>query len=82
MWIITISAEVSLYLFDSTPYVAEIIAALESLADTADGIPSAGCTQLEPNTFMWEVADHLVVYERLSTVAPPRLRVLVLKPMD
>lgn len=40
--------------------------AIFSLQQTADGIPAAGVTQLEPDIYMWEIHDHHVVYRRIE----------------
>lgn len=37
-----------------------------SLQQTAEGIPEAGVTQIEPGIYMWEIHNHHVVYRRFE----------------
>jgi hypothetical protein len=55
--------------------------ALDALAETEEGIPPEGCTQIEPAIYLWEVAQHQVIYRRI-TGERPRLRILVVKPNE
>ncbi len=78
MWLIEYTKEVRNYIFDSYPYTHMVWQAIKSLCQTPSGISAQGCTQLEPNVFLWEVADHEVLYERNSD--EHKLIVFVLKP--
>lgn len=78
MWHLEYDREPSNYAIDSHPYNEAVLIALEELAQTDDGIPAEGCTEIEPGLYLWEVADHLVIYERIE--AQRRLHVLILKP--
>jgi hypothetical protein len=53
---------------------------IRSLADTDDGVPAEEATQLEPDFYLWQVAGHLVVYQR--SVDRRRLRILVIEPAE
>jgi hypothetical protein len=82
MWQLEYSREARNYAIDSHPYNEAVLIALEGLALTVEGIPAEGCTQVEPGVYLWEVADHQAVYERIlgPEGAPRLLHVLILKP--
>ena len=78
MWSIEYSREVRNYIYDSYPYTEQIWQAIKSLRQTLDGLPDNDWMQLELNTYRWEVANHLVIYQRI--VAQKKLIITVLKP--
>jgi hypothetical protein len=82
MWQLEFDREPGNYIIDSHPYNEAVLIALEDLALNAEGIPAEGCTQIEPGVYLWEVADHQVVYQRIPGPegTPHRLHVLILKP--
>jgi hypothetical protein len=79
MWELEYSREAGNYLLDSGELVYPVIEAIETLMQTADGIPHAGCTHLDFNHYLWEVAGHLVLYTRLTL--DHKLFVTVIKPL-
>jgi len=81
MWRITISEEATHYLEDNLSLIDELIQAIDALMATDDGIPPAGCTQIEPGIYWWEVARHSVIYTRILG-EKPRLRISVIKPIE
>jgi hypothetical protein len=82
MWQLEFDRKPGNYAIDSHPYNEAVLIALEDLALNAEGIHAEGCTQIEPGAYLWEVADHQVVYQRIPSPegAPHCLRVLILKP--
>ena len=72
-WVIT-------YLVALRETGADVRRAIRSLQNTTDGFPPEGITQLEQNIYLWEVAGHLVIYERQPEQS--RLRVVVVESMD
>ena len=79
MWEVEYSREAGNYLSDSGRLVYPVVEAIEALMQTRDGIPPEGCTQLDFNHYLWEVAGHLVLYTRLSL--DHKLYVTVIKPL-
>ena len=79
MWIIEYSKEVRDYIFDSYPYTAQVWQAIKSLLSTTDGLPSSDYLMIERETYLWKVADHLVIYQRSLTQR--KLIFTVLKPV-
>jgi hypothetical protein len=79
MWEVKYSKEVRNYIYDSYPYTEAVWQALKTLRHTDEGLPLAGYRQLEPNIFLWEVENHLVVYERF--VEQRQLLITILKPV-
>jgi hypothetical protein len=77
MWRIEYDKTVRNYIYDSYPYTERVWQAMKSLRTTADGLPVEGVQVLEPDVFLWEVAEHLVIYRRLTE--KQTLRFLVLK---
>jgi hypothetical protein len=65
-WEIEFSQEASNYAIDSHPYNEAVLIAIERLVLTEDGLPGEGIYQLIENWCVWEVAEHTVVYERIS----------------
>lgn len=80
MWAVEYSREVRNYIYDSYPYTDAVWQAIKSLRQTKEGIPAEGVTQLEPGVCLWEVVNHLVVYER--DVERQTLIVTVVKPVE
>ena len=64
MWEIEYSDEAKYYFIDNDPYTFDLLVKIEELRYTADGIPPAGCTMVEPGLYLWEVLNHLVYYRR------------------
>lgn len=79
MWTIKYTKEVRDYIYDSYPYTEAIWQAVKSIRQLENGVPSSDCRQLEPNVFLWEVAGHLVLYERNES--DHTLTVFVMKPI-
>lgn len=80
MWSIEYSREVRNYIYDSYPYTEAIWQAIKTLRQTKDELPAEGCRQLGLETYLWEVADHTVIYQRV--VAQRKLVITVLKPFS
>jgi len=80
MWTLGYSREVRNYIYDSYPYPAAVWQAIKSLRQTKDALPARGWRELEPDLYLWMIADHWVVYKRL--VAEQKLVVTALKPVD
>ena len=78
MWEIKYSQEVRNYIYDS--YTAMVWDVIKSLKNSSDGLPPAGAQLLEPELYLWEVANHLVIYRRLT--AERILKFIVVKPME
>lgn len=67
MWQIKYSDEAASYAIDSHPYNEDVLLAIEDLALMPTGIPKEHCELFEdPSTYLWEVADHEVIYERFT----------------
>ena len=81
MWELEYSPEANNYALDSYPYNEAVLAAIETLAQTDEGIPSVDWDEWQPDYFLWVVADHLVSYQKIAS-EPPKLRILVIKPID
>jgi len=64
-WELGFSHEASNYAIDSHPYNEKVLMAIEELAFSAEGIPDEHYTELEPNIYLWEVAEYLVLYQRI-----------------
>ena len=79
MWALSYSKEVRNYIYDSYPYTEDVWQAIKSLRQTQDGIPPTGWKKLEAELYLWLVADHWVVYQRL--IDEQKLIVTVLKPI-
>lgn len=80
MWVLEYSREANNYALDSHPYNEEVLMAIESLPDMEDGLPEDNWIEWEPENFLWEVAEHWVLYQRIWS-NPPRLLVLAIKPL-
>jgi hypothetical protein len=80
MWEIRYSQEVRNYIYDSYPFTETVWKAIKSLRNIQDGIPSTKVQQLEPELYLWEVANHLVLYRRIE--AERTLRFIIVKPLD
>jgi hypothetical protein len=78
MWEVKYTKEVRNYIYDSYPYTEAAWQAIKSLRKTKEGIPASGWNAKEPNVFLWEVADHQIIYER--NVEQRILKVFVMKP--
>jgi len=81
MWELEYSPEANNYALDSYPYNEAVLAAIETLAQTDEGIPSTDWDEWQPDYFLWVVADHLISYQKV-TGEPSKLRILVIKPID
>ncbi|MBV7328253.1 hypothetical protein KFU94_08320 [Chloroflexi bacterium TSY] len=68
MWQIEFSQEASNYAIDSHPYNEDVLIAIEKLAFTEDGFPEDGSYQTLEQWCVWEILDHVVVYERVNQV--------------
>jgi hypothetical protein len=79
MWELEFSREAGNYILDSGIYADSVLQAIETLIHTKDGIPREGCTHLDFNHYLWEVAGHLVLYTRLS--GDRKLYITVIKPI-
>jgi hypothetical protein len=78
MWAIEYSDEVKLYFIDNGDLVFALLVRIEELRYLSDAIPPEGCTQLEPNVFMWDVLHHTVVYRKSEQT----LVIAIVKPID
>jgi len=78
MWKIEYSQEVRNYIYDSYPYTEAVWKIIKSLRHTPDGQPSTHHTEIPPNTIYWEIADHIVIYERYPE--QQRIKINILKP--
>ena len=79
MWQLEYSDEAKFYFIDNDPYAFDLLVRIEELKYFADAVPPEGCAPLEDNLYLWEVAAHFVLYEKLS--AENRLIIAVVKPM-
>ncbi len=64
MWEIEFSREANNYAIDSHPYNEAVLLAIEQLAFSKDGWPSEGVYRALDNWCIWEIADHIVLYEK------------------
>lgn len=80
MWAIEYKRDVRNYIYDSYPYTETVWQAMKALCYTADGLPPDNYTPLEPEVYLWQVADHQVVYHR--DLAQHKLIFVVLKPKE
>ncbi len=80
MWAIEYSDEVKFYFIDNYPYTFDLLVRIEELKFFADAIPPEGNVQLEPNLYLWQVAEHEVIYE--TAVAEHRLIIAIVRPID
>jgi len=78
MWQIKYTKEVRNYIYDSYPYTEAVWQAVKSLWQTSEGLPLSGWKEKEPNVFLWEVADHQILYER--DMEQRSLTIFVMKP--
>ena len=81
MWKLEYNQEASNYALDSYPYNEDVLIAIESLALTEEGLPSDLWTELEPEYYLWLVAQHIVLFRRIIG-AESIIRILVIKPVD
>lgn len=81
MWALEYNQEASNYALDSYPYNEEVLMAIESLAMTTEGLPTEAYIQLEPEYYLWEIAQHTVIFRRIMDETL-RLRILVIKPSN
>ncbi len=79
MWQLEYSDEAKFYFIDNDPYSFDLLIRIEELKYFADAVPPEGCTLLEGNLYLWEVAAHYVLFEKLS--ADDRLLIAVVKPL-
>lgn len=66
------SREASDYLMDSWPYTEPVLRALVSLSRSS-ALPGE---ELEAGSYLWQVAEHMLIYERRGS----NLRVTIIKP--
>ncbi len=81
MWELEYSPEATNYVLDSYPYNEAVLVAIETLAQTDEGIPDANWDEWQPEYFLWVVAEHLVSYQKILDERP-KLRILIIKPLD
>mgnify|MGYP003379673023 CR=1 FL=1 len=67
MWEVWYAHEAANYLNDSGELVAELFFAVEALAETS-GWPQVGVHQQTDELVIWQVLNHLVIYQRLENV--------------
>lgn len=79
MWQLEYSNEAKCYFIDNDPYSFDLLVRIEELKYYPDAVPPEGCTLLEDTLYLWEVAAHFVLYEKLG--AQNRLVIAVVKPM-
>jgi len=82
IWAIDYSAEARNYLYDSYPYTEPVLIEIERLRLTKDAVPAEGCTQIEPQVYMWDVLHHMVLFEKVTTGEQPKLKILTVKPLE
>jgi hypothetical protein len=83
IWDIEYNPEARNYLYDSYPYTEDVLIAIEGLRFLKEAIPPEGLHQLEPGVYMWQVLQHVVVYQRRIDAKPkPMLWILVVKPLE
>jgi hypothetical protein len=81
MWLLDYSQEASNYALDSHPYNEVVLMAIESLALTSDGLSTEGdYREYAPGYFLWEIAGHLVAFERFVD-PPPELYIVFIRPL-
>ena len=78
MWRLTYNREANNYVLDSYPYNEDILMAIESLALSEDGLPTSHCVELDDDYYLWLVAQHSVVFQRI--VSSREIRILIIKP--
>lgn len=83
IWDIEYNPEARNYLYDSYPYTEEILIAIEGLRFLEDALPTEGAQELEPGVYMWEILQHLVLYQCREQAYPkPMLWILTVKPLE
>ena len=65
MWEVWYDLEAANYLADNGELVATLFFAMEALAKT-EGWPQQGEYSREEKLFIWQILDHLIVYQRLE----------------
>jgi hypothetical protein len=55
VWALEYTDEVKYYFIDNGDLVFDVLVRIEELKFTEDGIPPEGCTQIEPNIYLWEI---------------------------
>ena len=78
MWELTYNREANNYALDSYPYNEDVLVAIESLTLTKDGLPAINFVKLEAEYYLWEVAQHSVLFQRI--VDKMEIRILIIKP--
>lgn len=79
MWEIEFSQEASNYALDSLPYNEDVLIAVERLIFAKNGLPTEGVYQTIEQWCIWEIADHMVVYDRDERML--QIYVWVIKPL-
>jgi len=85
MWQLDYSQEARNYALDSGcplgPYNEDVLIAIEALALTPGGVPPADYKEDPPGYYVWEVAGHLVRFQR-SLTPHPRLYIFAIYPIQ
>jgi hypothetical protein len=80
IWAVEFSQAANNYAIDSHPYNENVLNAIEQLALTPNGLPSEGVYQVLENWYLWEIADHTVVYEKTPVLF--RIYIWLIKPTE
>jgi hypothetical protein len=78
MWRLLYNREASNYALDSYPYNEDVLVEIETLALTAEGLPANNYARLDSEYYVWEIAKHTVIFQRI--VDKMEIRILVIKP--
>lgn len=76
-WSTSYAQEVKNYFVDNGELVTDVFMAIEALK-FSDGIPDSGATQIVQGELLFEVGNHIVIYERIA--AQRLIVVLIVKP--
>lgn len=79
IWDVELSQEANNYVVDSHPYNENVLTAIELLALTQDGLPTEGAYQILGSWYIWEVANHTVIYEKNGALM--HIYIWLIKPM-
>ena len=80
IWAAEFSQAANNYAIDAHPYNENVLNAIELLALTPDGLPSEGVYQTLENWYIWEIADHTVVYEKTPVLF--HIYIWLIKPTE
>ena len=78
MWLLEYSPEANQYALDSYPYDEDVLSAIELLALRLDALPSSDYRELEPEYYLWSVAQHTVLFRRIVLLS--KIRILAIRP--